>query len=217
MQEFLNSFVQQYNNKPADFDGYYGAQCMDLVNFWAKYLGLPSFWGNAIDLARQGSTRWAWVANTPTGVPPAGAVVVWGQSTKAGTTAAGHTGIALTGATGSFFESFDQNWPTGSPCHVVKHSYDGVLGWLVPQGAVAPVPTSDFMPLDQTVRIIAAVNVRTAPRPDAPIAGVFRPGTAHINGVVTGVAGTVANRTSKRYLKTDGGNYFNSAAAAGTF
>ena len=41
----------------------------------------------------------------------------------------GHIGIFDNG-TLSKFESFDQNFPKGSLCHLQKHSYKNVLGWL---------------------------------------------------------------------------------------
>lgn len=44
--KLLNDFINKWNNTPADFDNAYGAQCVDLVQFWRKAQGGPTFVGD---------------------------------------------------------------------------------------------------------------------------------------------------------------------------
>ena len=133
-----DQFVSTWTGKAADFDHAYGFQCVDLFNFYNRdvvgqgFVGTPTT-GGAADLwndytALDGYTK---VANSPTGIPPKGAVVVWAANSKA-TGPAGHVGIASGQGDINSFASFDQNYPTGSLPHVQSHSYVGVLGWYVP-------------------------------------------------------------------------------------
>jgi hypothetical protein len=125
-QQFLN----QYNNKYVDWDGVYGAQCFDLVNRWSTYLGYRPFTGlYAYGIIDQTQGNYTKILNSPTAVPQAGDIIVWNSRYGGGY---GHTAIASGIGDTNFFESFDQNYPTGSPAHLVRHSYDGVIGWLRP-------------------------------------------------------------------------------------
>ena len=63
------------------------------------------------------------VPNTPTGVPQEGNILLWTNAPY------GHVAIFVEGDTNSF-RSFDQNFPTGSPCHIQNHTYANVAGWL---------------------------------------------------------------------------------------
>lgn len=121
----LNEFVAFWNGRVAHWPTGIGGQCVDLVNFWLSNCGLPPFTGEyAYQEAGEAWPRARWVANTPSGVPSPGDVVVWG--TGIGT--AGHTDVFVSGTVDSF-TGFDQNWPVGSPCHIQPHSYEFVLGW----------------------------------------------------------------------------------------
>jgi len=68
------------------------------------------------------------IANTPTGVPQQGDIVVWGARS---TNKYGHIAIFDSGNTNSF-TSLDQNW-NGKKVHLQTHNYDNVLGWLHPK------------------------------------------------------------------------------------
>lgn len=143
----LQEFINQYNGKFADFDGYYGAQCVDLVQFWSKKLGGGRFWGNAVDIAGQTQDGfYEWIVNTETAVPLPGDIIVWGQYKPYGITVWGHIAI-VEAANLERFVSFDQNWPVGAPAGLVAHNdYAGVLGWLRPRvlhqtPAPAPQPS----------------------------------------------------------------------------
>jgi hypothetical protein len=101
-------------------------QCVDLANAYLKYvLGLPPIeWTNAVDFPSKAGDQFEYILNTPTGVPQEGDLVIWGGTY-------GHIAIFLEGSS-SRFTSFDENFPTGSPCHVQEHNYTSpkVLGWL---------------------------------------------------------------------------------------
>jgi len=104
-------------------------QCVDLANAYIKYvLGLPVIeWTNAVDFPSKAGDKYDWIPNTPTGVPQEGDLVIWGGTY-------GHIAIFIEG-NANRFTSFDENYPTGSPCHVQEHTYlsPKVIGWLHPK------------------------------------------------------------------------------------
>lgn len=105
-------------------------QCVDLANAYIKYvLGLPIIeWTNAVDFpSKVNSNDYEWIANSATNVPNEGDLVIWGGTY-------GHIAIFIEGDALKF-TSFDENYPTGSPCHVQEHNYTTpkVLGWLHPR------------------------------------------------------------------------------------
>lgn len=104
-------------------------QCVDLANAYIKYvLGLSVIeWTNAVDFPSKAGPDYEYILNTPTGVPKEGDLVIWGGTY-------GHIAIFLEGDSNRF-TSFDENYPTGTPCHVQEHNYNSpkVLGWLHPK------------------------------------------------------------------------------------
>lgn len=125
----LNEFIAKYDGKGIDFDGHFGAQCVDLYRQYVKeVLGFPQsppvagakdIWDTYLpDYYKR-------VENTPYGVPEAGDIVIFSSGTY------GHVSIFLEGNT-SRFTSFDQNYPSGTLCHKQGHTYSGVIGWLKP-------------------------------------------------------------------------------------
>jgi hypothetical protein len=116
-----------------DFDGYYGYQCMDLAEAYNKEIvGAPRIGGNAIDAwTRYPTAHYTRIANTPSGVPQSGDIMVWGK----GVGTYGHIGVVWT-ADVNRFETLDQNWPFSNgttPAKFISHNYSGVLGWLRPK------------------------------------------------------------------------------------
>lgn len=169
---YLNEFFSKYNNKFIDYDGYYGNQCTDefrqfnkevlgiaqpkgvngAKDFWANYPNDPNLYNNFDK-----------IANTPSFVPQFGDVAIWGNGTY------GHIAICTGKGDINKFESFDQNYPTGSACHYVTHNYSGFLGVLRPKAQnklKAPVVTEFKVRVDK-----AAANVRKEPKLSAPLAG----------------------------------------------
>lgn len=147
----FDDFIGKWNDRGIDFDGYYGNQCMDLMHqYIVEVLGLTDGRILAADTAKDvylkfssviGNQYFEKIDNTPTGVPQKGDIMFWGQTV--GT--AGHVAIYLDGDVNKF-RSFDQNWPTGSKCHLQNHDYSGVIGWLrlKPEAKTIPVLVTDF-------------------------------------------------------------------------
>ena len=102
-------------------------QCTDLGNAYIRdVLGLRIIeWTNAVDFPSKAGDKYEYIKNTPTGVPQAGDLMIWGKSP-------GHIAIFVSGDTNKF-TSFDQNWPVKSPSHLQEHTYTNVLGWLHPK------------------------------------------------------------------------------------
>lgn len=132
----LNDFILKYQGKYTDFDGYYGGQCVDLYRQYCKealnFPQSPAVNGAADIWDTYLKDYFGRIANTPTGIPNEGNIVIWSKSSGGGF---GHVAIFIEGNASSF-RSFDQNWPVGSPCQIVNHYYTNVLGWLVPKGGV---------------------------------------------------------------------------------
>ncbi len=142
----LNDFIWKYNGKYIDYDHAYGYQCVDLIRQKTKdvdgfesYTAIPAganaitIWNNFKD-----NKYYKKVLNGPTNVPKKGNIMffkfyplLYGFS--------GHTAVFCDGDIYSVI-SFDQNWPTGTPCHLQKHGsskllhgYRGCVGWLTPR------------------------------------------------------------------------------------
>lgn len=136
-QEFFN----KYNNKYIDFDGFYGNQCMDLYRQYVKeVLNIPQsppVIGAADVWVTYLKDKFTAIKNTPAGVPKFGDIVVWANTLNG----YGHIGICQSASVWNF-TSFDQNFPVGSPCHLQKHNYKHIIGWLRPiQQPVLPTGT----------------------------------------------------------------------------
>ena len=128
----LDQFVKKYNGKFVEyhsFDPSAKNQCVDLANqYIVEVLGLTPIIGtNAQDFPKKAGKDFNYILNTPTGVPEKGDLVIFKSADNVG-----HISIFLQGST-SLFTSFDQNYPTGSPCKTVQHNYRNVLGWLQPK------------------------------------------------------------------------------------
>ena len=144
----LDEFLNKYTVHTVDEDGVYPNQCMDLMHAYCiEVLGLDVS-VLAAPTALQSFTNFTAtdkfdrVLNTPSGVPPKGALVYFGTAIGP----AGHVCIALGGNTDGF-DSFDSNWPVGHLPQVITHSYVGCLGWLIPKNTVqaqVAVPSDKF-------------------------------------------------------------------------
>jgi hypothetical protein len=169
---YLQDFFNKYNGKKVDFDGHYGAQCVDEFRQFNKEVlgiaqprgvnGAKDFWNNYSNDTNL-YNNFDKIANTPSFVPQFGDVAIWGNG------AYGHIAICTGKGDVNKFESFDQNYPTGSACHYVTHNYSGFLGVLRPKAQnklKAPVATEFKVRVDK-----AAANVRKEPKLSAPLAG----------------------------------------------
>lgn len=136
----LIEFINRYNGKYVDTDGAYGGQCMDLMHqYCVEVLGIQDLSILAAPSAQavwntfstvKGHELFEKIENTPTGVPQEGDIMFW-INLPYGHVAIFHDGDA------NKFKSFDQNYPTGSPCHIQDHTYANVGGWLRFKGTVS--------------------------------------------------------------------------------
>lgn len=133
----LIEWANARNGSRVDLDGYYGAQCVDLVNDYVKQVTrTPPFSGpTAAAMVDWHPSGFRWVANAAANWPIPGSILVWTANAKAGTGPAGHCAVALA-ADRNRFLSLDQNWPRGAATGPVWHSYSGVVGWWEPIGEV---------------------------------------------------------------------------------
>ena len=132
-----NEFVSAYNGKATDYDGAYGAQCVDLIKMYLnKVFGIkPGSWGNAkyywLNFEKHSELvkNFTKIKNTASFVPQAGDIMVWNGNVGGG---CGHVAICTGEGNTSEFYSYDQNW-NGKEMHKVKHDYDDVYGVLRPK------------------------------------------------------------------------------------
>lgn len=137
-----DAFIAKYNGKSIDWDGVYGAQCVDLVAFYCQENGKPIARANAKDWWGHPVLTGAFdfITNNPADlkqVPPRGAIIIW-NGNLAGSGGYGHIAIFDAVVSPGVFRSFDQNWG-GMYCHFVTHNWNNVIGWMVPK-ATAPAP-----------------------------------------------------------------------------
>lgn len=128
----LDQFVKKYTGQFVEYHSYDPRakyQCVDLANkYIVDVLGLTPIIGtNAQDFPSKKGNQWNYIINTPSGVPEKGDLIIFKSADGVG-----HISIFLQGST-SLFTSFDQNYPTGSPCKTVQHNYRNVLGWMRPK------------------------------------------------------------------------------------
>lgn len=137
--------------KRLDIDGRGGAQCWDLPNYiFGRYWG---FWtkGNAIHMAWYRYPKgFKFYRNTPNFIPKPGDMAVWGKG--AFNNGVGHTAVVIGPSTKSYVVCVDQNWIgansyTGSPAAKIKHTYNGISGFVRP--AYHPEPKKQKTPSRQ--------------------------------------------------------------------
>ena len=131
----LDDLIKKYSGKFVEVAGSPGAenQCVDIVNQYLRdVLNLPIIqWTDAKNFPNHpiAKEHFEYIKNTPMAVPQKGDLIIWSN------TQWGHIAICLFADVElPWFTSFDQNWPTGSTCHKVDHSYSNVVGWLRPKG-----------------------------------------------------------------------------------
>ena len=133
----IDQFITKYEGKKVDWDGAYGGQCVDLFRQYLNdvlnfpqprgVVGAADFWTN-YDSDPNLKNNFQKIANSPTGVPAKGDVMVWNKKAGGGF---GHISIFLEGNV-NLFTSLDQNWPTLSKVTKTVHDYSNVYGWLRP-------------------------------------------------------------------------------------
>lgn len=125
----LNEFVEKYDGKPVEVAGSANAkfQCVDLANAYLKeVLDQPIVeWTNARDFPSKLKENFDWFLNDPEAIPKPGDLMIWQHNEW------GHISICTSAQLNEFY-SFDQNYPTGTGCHLQRHTYlrPKVAGWL---------------------------------------------------------------------------------------
>lgn len=172
----LETFIANNNGKYVDVDGYYGAQCWDLVELYAEQvLGVPKEpW--AITLGPEGAAKEAWTVfdshlqkyfvKIPAGQQKKGDITVYGPH---GIYTEGH--IAIQGDNGLVFEQNAD--PDHSPAHISTRANTYLLGSLRRKGgdmasrddlialhrlAVGVDPGASFIAAFEGQPIINAIN-----------------------------------------------------------
>lgn len=132
----VDAFVAKYNGGYWDYDGYYGAQCVDLFEFYNRdVVGAPTIYA---DYAYQLYANFPAPAPTyydrlgPSATPVKGDVAVWGSSLP-GSQGAGHVAIVLGVVNSTTLQVIQQNAPVGAPTGVGNISTAYLLGYLRPK------------------------------------------------------------------------------------
>lgn len=156
------NWINNANGKWHDFDGAYGAQCVDLAQFYSQWLGGHRFWGNAVNIYDQPGSFYQQISNSPdpNNVPQLGDIVIWNIGSY------GHVAICMN-ADASGLTTLDQNWYTandlGSNAVVVRHDWTSrkVKGWLRPKNiTVAQATGGNDVADENTVKNLYLVVLR---------------------------------------------------------
>jgi len=130
LSQKVDAFVAKWNGKYADFDGAYGAQCVDLAQFYnrdvvgAAFMTTP-YSGGAKDIWST-YDRNRYTAISAGSAPMKGDVAIWGSSMGGGY---GHIAIVL-GDAGNYVNTLTQN-PGATKIGSITKS--GLLGYLRPK------------------------------------------------------------------------------------
>jgi hypothetical protein len=124
----LEKFITKYNYQFPDFNDNSKPLCIDLFRFYCQeVLCIPQM--APITSAWQLLDRWSYKKSyIGDGLPKRGDVIIWGPRLEG----RGHIAIFLEGDN-HIFSSFEGNSllkDEGSITGIVKHSFNGVLGWM---------------------------------------------------------------------------------------
>lgn len=150
LQEFINKWDDKYCEVSGSASGSGSEnQCVDLANaFIDEVQNQPMiFHANAVtfwDLAGDQYDR-----VQPTDYPLAGDIIIW--NTNVGS--AGHIAVATGIRNGNKFQTFSQNWPLKSPCHMQDYDFNNLVGYLRLKG-------EDMGYSEQNVRLIIESALR---------------------------------------------------------
>lgn len=133
----LNEFIAKYQNRKVDWDGAYGAQCVDLYRFYVHEVWGLTQTPKVIGAYQIFDTLQSDIYNknkkSVGEVPQAGDVITWNENYAKN----GHIGIVVSTEPG-LMRVFEQNNPVGSGCVIGVHNYNNVIGWFRP--IIKPMP-----------------------------------------------------------------------------
>ena len=187
----FDTFLVKYTNKYVDWDGYYGAQCMDLYRKYVNdVIGTPqsppvSGAAKVWDTYRK--DVFDRISNGPVNAPARGDIIIWNNKAGGGY---GHIAICID-AKAMTFNSFDQNWPTGSTCHKQPHNYTNVLGWLTKKKEDSKIDSIGQAPAETNIP-----PTETPPQPQTT------PET-----LPTATEGTTGSETPSTTISNDAGDF----------
>ena len=122
------SWANSQIGKSLDYDGSYGAQCVDLIKYYYAYLGVTPVKGNGCDYATNAlPSGWQRIAYSSGFAAQPGDIAVWTYSTSA----YGHVAI-VTSASTSTMNVVEQNASTGTRAHSYSYSYGTFYGVIRP-------------------------------------------------------------------------------------
>ena len=132
----LEEFVIKYNKKKVDFDGVYGAQCVDLFRQYTKEcLGISEHTGSCsttggakdlfLDYPKMPIEKKYFIRETKKGMV-SGDVLIWDKTDK---NQYGHVAIYL-GKLNNSLIVFEQNGITQEGAEIVLRSKENLLGFL---------------------------------------------------------------------------------------
>lgn len=142
-------WMKKYQGKPIDEDGLWGAQCVDLVNNYAREVhGEKYSRGNGLDKAHNFARDYGWKFIGPKEKAQAGDVISWGKSWGRGY---GHTAVVLEDH-GTYIRGFDQNPGAPRIRDILKKD---VVGYARPTRYVqaAPKPKPEPKPSGGTYTV----------------------------------------------------------------
>lgn len=186
--DFLKSEV----NKLHDFDGYYGSQCVDWINYYLWTFWKIRLFGNAIDLLDNAKEQGLQVIYNAPGVnPKAGDVFVMEVPTHQ----FGHTGVVIEDSDGYTIKTIEQNidgnadaLTNGGPARYNERDFTGIIGWIRPQIDYSQEETNMTYTEDTTyLRQTPQVGV-------APYRQVHAHSTGNPNSKASGEATYMANK-----------------------
>ena len=129
-----------------DYDGVYGAQCVDLIKYYYKYLGVSPVSGNGCDYANNSlPSGWQRIKYYSGFSPKPGDIAVWTYASSS----YGHVAI-ITSATTSCMNVVEQNGSTGiTRMHQYNYSYGTFFGVIRPDFKQETAPTYSYISADK--------------------------------------------------------------------
>jgi cell division protein FtsB len=129
----FQQFIEKYEGTKVDWDGAFGAQCVDLFRQYTNdvvkvpqcppVVGAKNIW-DKID-----TKYWEKIGNTPTGVPENGDVMIWDEMPG---NRFGHVAMFIDG--GSMrVRVFEQDGFTQDGAKKAYRNYNNIIGWLRPK------------------------------------------------------------------------------------
>lgn len=131
----LTDFINHYFGKKVDFDGAYGAQCVDLFRMYCKeVLALPHT--GAVDGAKDLFLEWAHLPLEryffyKVSTPECGDVVIWGETS---TNKYGHVAIFISKINKKEMLVFEQDGFKQDGAKFKLRKFENVLGYLRKKG-----------------------------------------------------------------------------------